>query len=172
MRQATIGRKQHITADCNGAQGCHRAHAEGRKNARGSSIAKEVDPEHFSILITEAFRPVNNQAAHRSTNYTAFPRPLVAAGAIRPQTPEKRKDPRVPSLRSLNVGISANGISRSLFCAAQSTLMPANLITFAHFSVSDSMNAPNSRGDIGIGVPPKPTSCTLTLGSARPASIS
>src|SRR4249919_1464891 len=43
----------------------------------------------------------------------------------------------------------------------QSTLMPANLMTFAHLSVSDATNAPNSFGDIGIGVPPMSTSLSL-----------
>src|SRR5262245_24579797 len=52
-----------------------------------------------------------------------------------------------------------------------SGLMPANLITLAHFSVSSAMNFPNSGGVIGIGTPPRSASRALIVGSARPALI-
>src|SRR5262249_45760526 len=53
-----------------------------------------------------------------------------------------------------------------------SGLMPANLITLAHFSVSSAMNFPNSGGVIGIGTPPRSASRALSLGSLRTALIS
>src|SRR6516165_4916463 len=53
-----------------------------------------------------------------------------------------------------------------------SGLMPANLITLAHFSVSSAMNFPNSGGVIGIGTPPRSASRALSLGSVRTALIS
>src|SRR5205085_6055809 len=50
-----------------------------------------------------------------------------------------------------------------------SGLMPADLITLAHFSVSSAMNLPNSAGDSAKGVPPKSAIRSFNLGSARPA---
>jgi hypothetical protein len=51
-------------------------------------------------------------------------------------------------------------------------LILANLITFAHFSVSLAMNFSNSGGLIGIGMPPKSISRAFNAGSARPALVS
>src|SRR5262249_47091687 len=53
--------------------------------------------------------------------------------------------------------------------SGHSGLRPANFTTFAHFSVSSTMNFPKSGGVIGIGTPPRSASCALILGSARPA---
>src|SRR5262245_21642116 len=53
-----------------------------------------------------------------------------------------------------------------------SGLMPANLITLAHFSVSAAMNFPNSGGVIGIGTPPRSAIRALSFGSVRMALIS
>src|SRR5262249_4725043 len=53
-----------------------------------------------------------------------------------------------------------------------SGLMPANLITLAHFSVSSAMNFPNSGGVIRIGTPPRSASRALSFGSVRTALIS
>src|SRR5262249_39314255 len=52
------------------------------------------------------------------------------------------------------------------------TLMPANLITLAHFGVSAAMCLPKSSGVIGIGTPPRSAIRTFNLGSASPALIS
>src|SRR5882724_8741540 len=52
-----------------------------------------------------------------------------------------------------------------------SGLMPANLTTLLHFSVSSAMNLPKSAGDPGITVPPSSASRALILGSARIALI-
>src|SRR5215471_4145372 len=57
-------------------------------------------------------------------------------------------------------------------CRDQSSLMPADLVTLAHFSVSSAMSFPNSVGVIGIGTSAKPASRSFILGSARPAVIS
>src|SRR5262245_30867881 len=54
----------------------------------------------------------------------------------------------------------------------QSGLMPANLTTFAHLSVSSDMNFPKSADAIGIGSAPKATSLPFMAGSARAALIS
>src|SRR5439155_19488261 len=51
-------------------------------------------------------------------------------------------------------------------------LMPANLTTLAHFSVSSAMSLPKSAGEPTSGVPPKSASLAFILGSARPALIS
>src|SRR5262245_46796606 len=56
--------------------------------------------------------------------------------------------------------------------ADHSGLMPANLITLAHFSVSAAMNLPTSEAEPGITVPPKSASRALSLGSTRAALIS
>src|SRR5262249_56704879 len=53
-----------------------------------------------------------------------------------------------------------------------SGLMPANLITLPHFSVSSAMSLPKSAGETTSGVPPKSESRALILGSARAALIS
>src|SRR5947208_2993142 len=51
-------------------------------------------------------------------------------------------------------------------------LMPANLITLAHFSVSSAISFPNSAGDPGSATPPRSASRAFMLGSARAALIS
>ena len=53
-----------------------------------------------------------------------------------------------------------------------SALMPANLITLPHFSVSSAMSLPKSAGESESAVAPKSASCALILGSARAALIS
>src|SRR6187401_2330967 len=50
-----------------------------------------------------------------------------------------------------------------------STLMPANLITFAHLSMASVRIVPNSAGEPPSTVPPSSTLRALILGSARPA---
>jgi hypothetical protein len=55
--------------------------------------------------------------------------------------------------------------------ADQSALMPANLTTFAHLSVSSAMNFPNSAGVIVSGSAPNSARCDFILRSARAALI-
>src|ERR1044072_4501638 len=50
-----------------------------------------------------------------------------------------------------------------------STLMPANLITFVHFSMASETSVPNSAGEPPTGVPPSSVIRCLILGSARAA---
>src|ERR1700719_5127720 len=50
-------------------------------------------------------------------------------------------------------------------------LIPENLTTLPHFSVSAARNLPNSAGVIGIGSPPRSLIFALSCGSARPAGI-
>jgi len=54
----------------------------------------------------------------------------------------------------------------------QSALMPANLITLPHLSVSSAISRPKSAGLIGIGVPPKSSSRAFIFGSTRAALVS
>src|SRR5262249_5501202 len=54
----------------------------------------------------------------------------------------------------------------------QSALMPTDLTTLAHFSVSSAMSLPKSAGKPGSAVPPRLASFALNLGLARPALIS
>ena len=51
--------------------------------------------------------------------------------------------------------------------ADHSGLMPANLTTLPHFSVSSAMSLPKSAGEPGSTVPPRSASRALILGSAR-----
>ena len=51
-------------------------------------------------------------------------------------------------------------------------LMPANLTTLPHFSVSSAMSLANSAGELESTVPPRSASRAFILGSARPALIS
>jgi len=55
---------------------------------------------------------------------------------------------------------------------AYSSLMPANLMSLAHFTVSSAICLPKSAGEPGSTVPPRPASRPLSLGSARAALIS
>src|SRR5262249_7880587 len=71
--------------------------------------------------------------------------------------------------RSRRRRYSRNGRYGMCSRADHSGLMPANLITLAHFSVSFAMNFPKSAGVIGIGTPPRSMRRCLILGSARPA---
>src|SRR5262245_26022094 len=54
----------------------------------------------------------------------------------------------------------------------QSGVMPADVITLAHFSVSSAMNLPKSAGDPARTVPPCSAIRALIVRSARPALIS
>src|SRR5262245_24241214 len=56
--------------------------------------------------------------------------------------------------------------------AVQSALMPANLTTLPHFSVSLAISRPKSAGVIGIGVPPKSSSRAFIFGSTRAPLVS
>ena len=51
-------------------------------------------------------------------------------------------------------------------------LMPANLITLAHFSVSSAMNLVNSPGEVENDMAPRSASRALILGSMRAALTS
>src|SRR5262245_24207368 len=53
-----------------------------------------------------------------------------------------------------------------------SGLMPADLITLAHFSVSAAISLPKSAGEPGSTVPPPSARRLLSSGSERPALIS
>src|SRR5215510_14750899 len=55
---------------------------------------------------------------------------------------------------------------------AYSGLMPANLTTLAHFSVSSAISLPKSAGGPGSGVPPRSANRAFVRGSARIALIS
>src|SRR6202048_4299611 len=53
-----------------------------------------------------------------------------------------------------------------------SGLMPASLITLAHFSVSSAMNLPNFAGVIGVDSTPKVKRRAFKSGAATPAVLS
>src|SRR5215472_17282937 len=53
-----------------------------------------------------------------------------------------------------------------------SDLMPANLITLAHFSVSSAISFPKSAGDPGSATPPRSARRAFILGSSRAALTS
>src|SRR5262245_33212725 len=54
----------------------------------------------------------------------------------------------------------------------QSALMPANLITLPHFSISSAISFPNSAGDPGSARPPRSARRSFILGSASAALTS
>src|ERR1700691_4280134 len=56
--------------------------------------------------------------------------------------------------------------------SGHSTLISANLITLAHFSVSSAINFPKSAGAIGIGTLPKFASRAFNAGSPSAVLIS
>jgi hypothetical protein len=63
------------------------------------------------------------------------------------------------------------GISAMRRLDYSAALMSADRITLAHFSVSSTINFPNSAGIIGIGTPPRSAKRALILGSAKPSLI-
>src|SRR5262245_27823246 len=80
-------------------------------------------------------------------------------------------------VRKLGEGASTNatalGHAVSRFpSGTHSGLMLANLITFAHFSISLAIRPLKSAGEPGMMVPPRSASWALILGLARPALIS
>src|SRR5215472_16312619 len=56
--------------------------------------------------------------------------------------------------------------------ADHSALMPANLITLAHFSVSSAMSLPKSAGEPASTVPPRSARRAFIVGSSRATLIS
>src|SRR5215831_18538426 len=56
--------------------------------------------------------------------------------------------------------------------ADHSALMPANLTTLAHFSVSSAINLPKSAGEPASAGLPRSASCALIFGSASAVLIS
>src|SRR5262245_46160171 len=58
------------------------------------------------------------------------------------------------------------------FLICHSALIPADLITLAHFSVSLAISLPNSVGEPESTVPPRPVNRALKLGSSSPALTS
>ena len=64
----------------------------------------------------------------------------------------------------------ARGDARSLKAAYQFAFAPEALTTFAHFSVSFTMNLPNSADDRGSGTPPSSMMRLRMAGSACAAS--
>src|SRR5262245_65787752 len=56
--------------------------------------------------------------------------------------------------------------------ACHSALIPANLITFAHFSVSSAMSRPYSAGETGFGVDPNAAYFDIRSESLRAALTS
>src|SRR5262249_33249459 len=72
------------------------------------------------------------------------------------------------------LSISRNGRLWNIRLLKQphSGLMPANLITLAHFSVSSAISFPNSAGDPGSVTPPRSARRAFILGSWRAALTS
>src|SRR5262249_16648130 len=60
------------------------------------------------------------------------------------------------------------GRGQSVYCG----LIPAALITLAHFAVSSAMSLPKSAGEPASTMPPMSQSRAMILGSARPAFVS
>src|SRR3954468_18890728 len=58
-----------------------------------------------------------------------------------------------------------------LGCLYHCALMPTNLITLPHFSVSSAISLPKSEGVLASGVEPKSMNRAMSLGSVRPALI-
>src|SRR5262249_46248262 len=67
---------------------------------------------------------------------------------------------------------SATGVTEYRPLQFHCGLMPANLITLPHFSVSSTISLPNWAGDPGSGVPPRSARRALILGSASATLIS
>src|SRR6516164_11751345 len=88
--------------------------------------------------------------------------------AMRRPEQVQHKRARKGARQSLNGRYGIFGRGR----ADHSALMPANLTTLAHFSVSAATKLPKSEGEPAITVPPRSASRALSWGSATAALIS
>src|SRR6516225_8524920 len=88
--------------------------------------------------------------------------------AMRRPEQVQHKRARQGARQSLNGRYGIFGRGR----ADHSALMPANLTTLAHFSVSAAMNFPSSSGAIGISTTPTSASRDFAFASASTALIS
>src|SRR5262245_66402307 len=76
-------------------------------------------------------------------------------------------------LADVVIGYSRNGsYGISAPSPPQSALMPVNLTTLPHFSVSSAISLPKSAGEPASTVPPRSANRVFMLRSARPALIS
>src|SRR5215510_1593562 len=108
-------------------------------------------------------------AAHRQTSLVVSP-----DTSSLPQLAWHLSFTRSPRRRGPGTGHSPNGILWNIRLLKQphSDLMPANLITLAHFSVSSAISFPNSAGDPGSVTPPRSARRAFILGSSRAALTS
>src|SRR6516225_11457583 len=89
-----------------------------------------------------------------------------AAGAFFPSSARERRRRHVE--RDFTKRTLRNIWSR---WADHSSLMPANLITLAHFSVSSAISLLKSAGEPTSGVPPRSASLAFILRSPRPVDL-
>src|SRR6185437_2552132 len=83
----------------------------------------------------------------------------------------ERSSPRMATRARSKSPNERNGISSRIF-PDQAALIPANLTTLPHFSVSSAMRMPKSADESASPVPPMSASRALILGSASAALIS
>src|SRR5215510_8587150 len=116
------------------------------------------NPDPLLCQIAQNVHPIDLRTAHQNHRH-------------RPPAPHPiRKPGRVTSLSGVYTRGSRNGIYGT--SGDHSGLMPANLITFAHFSVSLAMRFLKAAGDSTRGVAPNPAMRAFILGSTRATLIS
>src|SRR5262249_15338759 len=125
-------------------------------------------PQWGSVAKSSQSAPPHPLASDRHAGGTECER-AAARGASSTKAP-------TPGLRPRGLGpaVSRNG-RYGIFGrdrADHSALMPADLITLRHFSVSSAMSLPKSAGEPASAVPPRSASRAFMLGSARAALTS
>src|SRR4029077_21270278 len=127
------------------------------------------NPDPLLCQIAQNVHPIDLRTAHQNHRHRPpAPHPIRKPGRV-----TSLSGPTVTSLSGVYSRHSQNGIyGMSGVWWFHCGLMPANLITLPHFSVSSTISLPNWAGDPGSGVPPRSARRALILGSASAALTS
>src|SRR5262245_42698558 len=107
------------------------------------------NPDPLLCQIAQNVHPIDLRTAHQNHRHRPpAPQPIRKPGRV-----TYLSGPTVTSLSGVYSRHSRNGIYGT--SGDHSGLMPANLITFAHFSVSAVISFPNSVGDLGSATMPR-----------------
>jgi hypothetical protein len=122
-------------------------------------IARAVHPGPRAALSLHPWSPAVQELPRR-----LWGRSLRNTAAIGP-----KDSPALAARRVRSLGTPADP---RYGCSDHPGLIPANLTTLPHFSVSSAMSLPKSAGEPGSTVPPRSANRAFIFGSARAALIS
>src|SRR4030095_7244659 len=127
------------------------------------------NPDPLLCQIAQNVHPIDLRTAHQNHRHRPpAPHPIRKPGRV-----TSLSGPTVTSLSGVYSHHSPNGGYGTWPSRADhSALMPANLTTLAHFSVSSAMNFPKSAGEPANTAAPRSVRRDFMFGSARAALIS